>query len=46
MAEKRSAKYETVKKYYDRGLWSEERVRQAAVKGWLTEKEAEEIVGK
>lgn len=39
-----SSKYETVKKYYDLGLWDELRVRQAVSKGWLTEPEAEEIL--
>lgn len=39
-----SAKYNLVKSYYDRGLWSADRVL-AAVGKWITEKEAEMILG-
>ena len=39
-----SKNFEKVKNYYDNGLWSEERVR-AAVGKWITEEEAEEIIG-
>lgn len=39
-----SAKYELVKSYYDRGLWSEARVR-AAVGKWITADEANLILG-
>lgn len=38
-----SAKYETVKRYYDEGLWNETMVRNA-VGRWITEEEAEEIL--
>lgn len=41
-----SNKYTTVKKYYDLGMWDESRVRNAVIKGWITEAEFEEIVGK
>lgn len=41
-----SPKFEKVKKYYDKGLWNEEMVRNAVVKGWITEEEYAEIVGK
>ncbi len=34
-----------VKKYYDDGLWSKARVRDAVEKGRITEAEYEEIVG-
>jgi len=34
-----SPKYEKVKGYYDKGLWNEEMVRNAVVKGWITEEE-------
>lgn len=34
-----SKHFEQVKKYYDKGLWSIERVRNAVVKGWITEQE-------
>lgn len=38
-----SPKYEKVKGYYDKGLWNEEMVRNAVVKGWITEEEYTEI---
>ena len=41
---KHSEKYEVVKSYYDRGLWSAERVRKAVGK-WITADEAAEILG-
>ena len=41
-----SKMYEKVKKYYDTGLWSEERVRNMVIKGIITEKEYKDIVGK
>ena len=40
-----SKKYETVKNYYKRGLWSIARVRNAVVKEWITAEEFEEITG-
>ncbi|MBQ7718756.1 MAG: XkdX family protein [Clostridia bacterium] len=40
-----SAKFEKVKGYYDSGLWNETRVRNAVIKGWITEEEYEEITG-
>lgn len=40
-----SAKYEIVKKYFDRGLWSAKRVSDAVVKGWITADEYTEITG-
>lgn len=40
-----SIKFEKVKGYYDRGLWSKSRVSNAVVKGWITENEYEEITG-
>ena len=39
------SKYETVRRYYERGLWSIKRVRDAVVKGWITEAQFEEITG-
>ena len=44
MAEEHSPKYELVKSYYDRGLWSADRVRKAVGK-WITEEECAEILG-
>ena len=38
--------YEKIKKYYDTGLWSEERVRNMVVKGVITEEEYASTVGK
>lgn len=39
------SKLEMVKDFYDRGLWSKTRVRNAVVKGWITAEEYEMIVG-
>lgn len=39
------SKYDMVKDYYDRGLWSIERVRLAVEKGWITADEYELITG-
>lgn len=40
-----SAKYENVKRYYDKGLWTKEMVRNAVVKEWITAEEYKEITG-
>lgn len=40
-----SSKFEKVKKYYDKGFWTIDMVRNAVVKGWITEEEFEEITG-
>ena len=40
-----SKNYNKVKSYYDRGLWSIERVREAVVKGWITSEEYKLITG-
>lgn len=40
-----SAKFFKVKEYYDKGLWKESRVREAVIKGWITEAECKEILG-
>lgn len=39
-----SEKFELVKNYYDRGLWTAARVRKAVGK-WITAEEATEILG-
>lgn len=39
-----SAKYERVKGYYDKGLWTADMVKNAAGR-WITPEEAEEIIG-
>lgn len=36
---------EKIKKWYEQGLWTAEMVRNAVVKGKLTEEEYREIVG-
>ena len=38
--------YEKIKEYYERGLWSEERVRQAVARGVITPEQFKEITGK
>lgn len=45
MANGHSPRFETVRRYYERGLWSVERVAKAVVCGWITAEEYEEIVG-
>ena len=41
----RSAKFEKVKGYYDMGLWSKAKVKDAVAKGWITAAEYQEITG-
>ncbi|MBR0076320.1 MAG: XkdX family protein [Synergistaceae bacterium] len=41
-----SEKFEEVKAYYDMGVWSEKKVRNAVVKGWITAEEFTTITGK
>ena len=41
-----SKMYEKIKRYYDTGLWSEERVKNMVIKGIITEEEYVNIVGK
>lgn len=43
--EGRSPHFATVKKWYDRGLWSVARVRKAVACRWITADEFEEITG-
>lgn len=40
-----SPKYAKVQRFYDKGEWSIARVRDAVVKGWITEEEFYEITG-
>lgn len=40
-----SKHFKKVKGYYDSGLWSVERVRNAVVKSWITAKEFKTITG-
>ena len=37
--------YETIKNWYDSGLWSKARVRNAVVKGKITQEQYTEITG-
>ena len=37
--------FEKIKKWYNQGLWSAEMVRNAVVKGVITEKQYKDIVG-
>lgn len=40
-----SKNFEKVKGYYDNGLWSKTKVKNAVVKGWITAAEYKEITG-
>lgn len=40
-----SKNYEKVKRFYDRGLWSEARVKNAVKARWITPAEYELITG-
>ena len=37
--------FEKVKRYYDAGIWSKAKVREAVNKGWITPEEMIEIIG-
>lgn len=40
-----SKRFEQVKNYYDKGLWSAKRVHDAVTKNWITQEECDEILG-
>ena len=40
-----SKHFKKVKSYFDSGLWSIERVRNAVIKGWITAEEYRIITG-
>ena len=40
-----SPKYQKVKNYYDKGLWTVNMVRNAVSKGWITAAEFKTITG-
>lgn len=40
-----SKNYDKVNRFYKTKLWNETRVRNAVVKGWITEEEFAEITG-
>lgn len=37
--------FETIKKYYDKGLWTAAMVQNAVAKGKITQEQADEITG-
>lgn len=41
-----SKNFAKVERYYNLGMWNEAQVRNAVVKGWITEEEFLEITGK
>lgn len=38
------SKYEMIKLFYIRGQWTETMVRNVVIKGWISEKECEDIL--
>ncbi len=36
--------YETIKRFFDKGLWDERKVQQAVEKGLITQEQADEIL--
>ena len=40
----KSPKYDLVKRMYDEGTWNKTRVRNAVIKGWITEEEYSWII--
>lgn len=40
-----SKNFEKVKKYYNSGYWSKNRVKNAVFKGWITKSEYRDITG-
>ncbi len=40
-----SKHFEEVKKFFDKGVWSEEKVREAVAKNWITAAEFQTITG-
>lgn len=40
-----SKRYELVKGYYDKQLWTRKMLKNAVIKGWITQDEYDEIVG-
>lgn len=41
-----SPKFQKVKEYFDKGFWNADQVHDAVKKGWITEDEYLEIVGR
>lgn len=40
-----SVRFETVKSYYDKGLWGMTAVKNAVIRAWITVEEFTEITG-
>ena len=38
--------FEKIKNYYEKGVWSEQRVREAVAKGFITPEQFKQITGK
>lgn len=41
-----SAKYAMVKEFYEKGAWNEVRMKNAVLRGYITEAEFQKITGK
>ena len=44
MSKQESPRYAIVKRYYDKGFWTEEMVRNAVKQKWITEDELQQII--
>ena len=44
MSKQESPRYAIVKRYYDKGYWTEEMVRNAVKQKWITEDELQQII--
>jgi hypothetical protein len=42
----KSAKYDLIKKWYDKNLWTAEMVKNAVAAKWITQEECDEILYK
>lgn len=41
----KSKKFDAIKKYFGKGLWSKKKVHDAVLKEWITAEEFKEITG-
>lgn len=44
MSKKESPRYAIVKRYYDKGFWTEDMIRNAVKQKWITEDELQQII--
>ena len=44
MSKQESPRYAIVKRYYDKGFWTEEMVRNAVKQKWITEDELQQLI--